>query len=43
MGSKKNKAKDFFSKGRNTPFDGWSVQATVMRTIVDGKTVFERN
>ncbi|MBR2801725.1 MAG: dihydroorotase [Erysipelotrichaceae bacterium] len=37
------KAKDFFSKGRNTPFDGWSVQATVMRTIVDGKTVFERN
>ncbi|MBE6129394.1 MAG: dihydroorotase [Erysipelotrichaceae bacterium] len=33
-------ASAFFSKGKNTPFDGWSVRAKVMRTIVNGKTVY---
>ena len=33
-------ASGFFSKGKNTPFDGWSVRAKVMRTIVKGKTVY---
>ena len=33
---------EFQSKGRNTPFNGWSVHAQVKRTIVGGKTVFER-
>ena len=29
----------FYSKGKNTPFAGWSVRAAVMRTIVAGRTV----
>lgn len=33
-------ASQFVSKGKNTPFDGWSVRAKVMRTIVGGKTVY---
>jgi len=36
------KAKDFFSKGRNTPFDGWSVNATVKETFVGGRSVYKK-
>ena len=32
----------FFSKGRNTPFDGWSVNAEVAETIVSGRTVWRK-
>ncbi len=32
----------FFSKSRNTPFDGYEVQGQVVMTIVDGKVVFRR-
>ncbi len=32
----------FYSKGKNTPFAGWSVRAAVMRTIVAGRTVYEK-
>ena len=31
----------FYSKGRNTPFDGWEVTGEVQTTIVDGRVVFE--
>ncbi len=34
-------ASEFCSKGKNTPFDGWSVRARVMRTIVGGRTVYD--
>lgn len=30
----------FYSRGRNTPFDGWSVRAEIKETIVSGRTVF---
>ena len=30
------------SKSKNAPFDGRPVQGQVMRTIVDGRTIFER-
>ena len=33
----------FLSKGRNTPFDGWHVQASVKETIVDGVSVWKEN
>ena len=29
------------SMGKNTPFNGWSVNAQVKETIVDGKTVWK--
>ena len=32
----------FFSKSRNTPFDGYEVQGQVVMTLVDGKVVFRR-
>ncbi|MBQ7992001.1 MAG: dihydroorotase [Solobacterium sp.] len=32
----------FFSKGRNTPFDGWTVRCEVKETIVSGKTVWRK-
>lgn len=32
----------FFSKARNTPFDGYAVQGQVVMTIVGGKAVFRR-
>ncbi len=35
------KKETFKSKGRNTPFDGWTVYAAVKQTIVDGKTVWK--
>ena len=31
----------FRSKGRNTPFAGWTLKGRVVRTILSGKTVFE--
>ena len=31
----------FCSKGRNTPFAGWTLKGRVLRTILGGKTVFE--
>ena len=31
---------DFRSKSSNTPFDGRPVQGRVLRTVVDGRTVF---
>ena len=31
----------FLSKGRNTPFDGWTVSARIEETIVSGKTVWK--
>jgi dihydroorotase len=31
----------FLSKSKNTPFDGKPLQGRVIRTIVDGRTVFE--
>lgn len=31
---------DFYSKGKNTPFDGWKVYGKVMMTIVQGKIVY---
>lgn len=33
----------FRSKSKNSPFDGRPVQGLVMRTVVDGRTVFCRN
>ncbi len=31
----------FHSKSKNSPFDGQAVQGRVLRTVVDGRTVFE--
>ncbi|MBQ3273440.1 MAG: dihydroorotase [Solobacterium sp.] len=31
----------FFSKGRNTPFDGWTVYAGIRETIKNGRTVWK--
>ncbi len=31
----------FFSKGKNTPFDGWKVKGDVRYTLVDGNIVYE--
>ncbi len=33
---------DFESQGRNTPFEGWEFHGRVARTLVAGKTVFQR-
>jgi len=33
---------DFYSKGKNTPFEGWTVFAETVETIVSGKTVYRR-
>ncbi|MBL8642700.1 MAG: dihydroorotase [Rhodospirillaceae bacterium] len=34
-------ADEFRSKSKNTPFDGQPVQGKVLRTVIDGRTVFE--
>jgi dihydroorotase len=34
---------EFRSKSKNAPFDGRPVQGRVVRTIVDGRTIFERD
>ena len=31
----------FLSKGRNTPFDGWTVYAGIRETIKNGRTVWK--
>ena len=31
----------FFSKGKNTPFDGYPVKGDVKYTLTDGKIVYE--
>jgi dihydroorotase len=31
----------FYSKGRNTPFDGWKVYGKVKATICDGEVVYQ--
>jgi dihydroorotase len=33
---------NFLSKGRNTPFAGWRLRGLVERTLVSGRTVFDR-
>lgn len=33
---------DFHSNGKNTPFHGWELKGRVIRTLVKGKTVFQR-
>jgi dihydroorotase len=35
--------KKFLSKGTNTPFNGWHVQAAVKETIVSGSSVWKEN
>ncbi|WP_142850796.1 dihydroorotase family protein [Telmatospirillum sp. J64-1] len=37
------KAEKFRSKSKNSPFDGRPVQGLVLRTVIDGRTVFERH
>lgn len=32
--------KDFASKSKNSPFDGYNVKGRVMRTVISGKTVY---
>lgn len=34
-------SKEFVSKGKNTPFEGKRVKGRILRTIVDGKTVYQ--
>ena len=34
-------ADELASKAKNSPFDGRPVQGRVLRTIIDGRTVFE--
>jgi dihydroorotase len=31
----------FRSKSKNSPYDGRPIQGRVLRTVVDGRTVFE--
>lgn len=31
----------FFSKGKNTPFEGWQVQGAIRATIADGRLVYK--
>ena len=38
----KIREEDLLSLSKNTPFDGRLVQGRVLRTVVDGRTVFER-
>lgn len=33
----------FYSKGKNTPFDGWSVNAKVVQTFVNGTSVYKED
>ena len=36
------RSENFLSKGKATPFDGWKVNGICQKTVVNGKTVFER-
>jgi hypothetical protein len=33
-------SRNFVSKGKNTPFDGYQFKGKVMATVVDGKIVY---
>ena len=33
-------SRDFLSKGKSTPFDGWRVRGRVVMTLMDGKAVY---
>jgi dihydroorotase len=35
------KVDDFYSKGRNCPFDGWELQGKAVMTIVKGRIVMK--
>jgi dihydroorotase len=35
-------ARDFASKGRNTPFDGWPVRGRAVAAVVEGRFVWDR-
>src|SRR5690606_36522054 len=35
-------ARAFLSRSRNTPFDGWRLRGRPVRTIVEGRVVWER-
>jgi dihydroorotase len=35
-------AKKLKSKSKNTPFDGWSMRGAAIRTLLSGRTVFQR-
>ena len=35
-------ADTFLSKSKNSPFDGRAVQGWVLRTVIDGRVVFDR-
>jgi dihydroorotase len=32
-------AKSFYSKGRNTPFNGWAVKGRAKAVIINGKVI----
>ena len=34
---------NFISKSKNTPFDGHLAQGTIIKTVINGRTVFESN
>ncbi len=34
-------SKQFLSKGKATPFDGWKVYGTCLKTVANGRTVYE--
>ena len=34
-------ANSFYSKGRNTPFDGWKLKGKVKYTIIGGRLAFD--
>lgn len=34
--------KEFFSKGHATPFEGWKVYGRILKTVVEGKEVYNR-
>ena len=34
---------EFLSKGRNTPFDGWTVNCEILETICGAKTVYKKS
>ena len=34
-------SRTFLSKGRSTPFDGWNVRGRVLKTLKNGRTVYD--
>ena len=33
----------FKSRSKNSPYEGWKVRGKILRTLVNGKTVFQSN